>query len=872
MVKAYLRYAQDFAFGLIASRCNGIFDKSGTRFITAVLEGVAIWKARNGEFITLLTDPPTDTHRSAEVKCLSKSPTDDVIAAGYSDGTIKLYDLNTHQLMATYHGHKRAITSFCFSPSGKLLVSGSQDTAICVWDLVSETGLFKLKGHTNEITGLCLMCDDRYLISGSKDGQLKLWELNSQHCWQTLLHERGVIWSLAFHPLKQHLIVGSIGPQLQIYDLVEEPESFVLKPRTTLTRKEEDKAHSLVYTADGRYLACKNASNVVEIFKYQSQEEAQEHHTMKRNASEKILKKLRKESKKRSLTQKELRQQSRHERKLQELSCPPQFTPYKLIQKYEGPSKILSIDFRPSKKTGGVLMEMGITLSSNSFEIVTLSQQDNKEDDRSIRVHQNGHSSGIRTLCLSSNDDLLLSLSDDEIKIWKSDNGSCIHSLSSGEAASGLFAPGDNIVVIGTKFGKLEVFDLHSSTLLESIAVIRGPIWSLIPLPDQSGFISGGVKGHVKFWNWGLKTSSQDQEQVTIKEQLNRALELNYDVMSMKISPNGEILALALLDATIRLFYLDSLSVYLTLYGHKLPVYSIDISADSQLLISGSADKNIKIWGMDFGNFAFVHTTHYFFSVGKDRMLKYWDADKFQLLLELPGHHSEVNCLVISQEGEFLFTGSNDRSLKKWSRLEEPFFLEEEQEKRREQLFDQDLLERDFNVEHKNNDKTESFGIAGQKTVSSINAADSIIEALELTSLELKKDPKEAANPLLLGLEPEAFVLRAIQNIKSTDLEMALLSISFSDALMLLKYLAHWLKKSTGQMEMLCKVTVMLIRLHLSQLASSPNARSVLIEIQANLRPHITHMKNTVGFNLEGIKFIRSLLPTKQDINELNEL
>ena len=47
---------------------------------------------------------------------------------------------------------------------------------------------------------------------------------------------------------------------------------------------------------------------------------------------------------------------------------------------------------------------------------------------------------------------------------------------------------------------------------------------------------------------------------------------------------------------------MDSLKFFLSLYGHKLPVLSLDISSDSSLLISGSADKNIKIWGLDFGD------------------------------------------------------------------------------------------------------------------------------------------------------------------------------------------------------------------------------------------------------------------------------
>ena len=59
-------------------------------------------------------------------------------------------------------------------------------------------------------------------------------------------------------------------------------------------------------------------------------------------------------------------------------------------------------------------------------------------------------------------------------------------------------------------------------------------------------------------------------------------------------------------------------------------VLSMDISSDSTLLASGSADKNLKIWGLDFGDchrslfahgdslmaVAFQPNTHYVFTAG----------------------------------------------------------------------------------------------------------------------------------------------------------------------------------------------------------------------------------------------------------------
>jgi len=80
----------------------------------------------------------------------------------------------------------------------------------------------------------------------------------------------------------------------------------------------------------------------------------------------------------------------------------------------------------------------------------------------------------------------------------------------------------------------------------------------------------------------------------------------------------------------------------------------MDISQDSKLIITSSADKNIKIWGLDFGDChksIFAHEesimsvgfekgmghdgfgstgrgSHLFWSIGKDGLVKYWDGDK----------------------------------------------------------------------------------------------------------------------------------------------------------------------------------------------------------------------------------------------------
>jgi U3 small nucleolar RNA-associated protein 12 len=93
---------------------------------------------------------------------------------------------------------------------------------------------------------------------------------------------------------------------------------------------------------------------------------------------------------------------------------------------------------------------------------------------------------------------------------------------------------------------------------------------------------------------------------------------------------------------TVKIFYVDTLKFFLSLYGHKLPVISMDISFDSRIIITASSDKTVKIWGLDFGDChrsllahtdavmacRFVWGTYYFFTASKDKSVKYFDGEK----------------------------------------------------------------------------------------------------------------------------------------------------------------------------------------------------------------------------------------------------
>lgn len=82
----------------------------------------------------------------------------------------------------------------------------------------------------------------------------------------------------------------------------------------------------------------------------------------------------------------------------------------------------------------------------------------------------------------------------------------------------------------------------------------------------------------------------------------------------------------------------------------------------------GDCHKSIFAHSDSVMNVKFVNNTHYFFSVSKDGYLKYWDADKFELILQLNKHVGEIWCLAISSAGDLVYTGGHDKTIRSWKR------------------------------------------------------------------------------------------------------------------------------------------------------------------------------------------------------------
>ncbi|XP_046345376.2 WD repeat-containing protein 3-like [Haliotis rufescens] len=903
LTKQYLRYQHSAVFGIVGSQKSNIvfLDIRGTRgkyCAVGACENVLIWDLRTGE---KFNDLKGDKH---EVTVICRCPDKRHLAVGYDDGTVRVFDLTSGDLLITFSGHKSAVTALRYDRQGLRLVSGARDTDVIVWDIVNESGLFRLRGHKGQITQVCFLKENNVLVTSSKDTFIKFWDLDTQHCFKTLVGHRSEVYDFVLLKNDHRLVTGSSDSELRVWDITykgqevadaaESPEKK-LKLDTSEDEEEEeeselnilkctkvgsvmrlgrDRVVSMVTDELESILVCHGNAANVDVFALPSEEKLKKH-----------LAKREKKAK-RKLKEEEGEGEVTVEIKLMD--------EIKRMTAVKMAAKVRALDLLEEQE--GESVKCVCLLNNNSIQTSAIHVDNKKAELSDVKtLGLPAHRTTPRTTCFSSDNLAILSASSESIKIWNRDSLQPIRTMPCEYAITSMFAPGDRHVIIGTKSGKLQIFDVASGSLLEDIEAHSGPLWSVSMAPDKRGIMTGSADHNIKFWNFELikdEEHSSTSKRLTLEHK--KTLKMDEDVLCVKYSPDQKFVAASLMDNTVKVFFSDTLKFFLSMYGHKLPVLCMDISSDSTLLVTGSADRNVKIWGMDFGDchksiFAhddsimciqFVPRTHLFFSGGKDRKLKQWDADNFELVSTLQGHHGEVFSLTVSSSANFVVSGSQDRSLRLWEKTQEVLVLEDEREMEREQEFEE-AISNEMEVVVPGETTTE-VALAGKKTVETVKAAERLMEAIEvyreesaniqLHKAECQKTGKELAppqlNPLILAYgvtSPTRYLLEVIKRIKSSELEEALLVLPFGYVMDLLKVLDIFLQAG-WEPELSCRCLLFLLRVHHGQITSSQALLPVIDRLRTCTLTQVTQLRDQIGFNLAGLQFLQGQIERTDEV------
>lgn len=436
-----------------------------------------------------------------------------------------------------------------YNKLGSLLASGSKDNDVILWDVIGETGLFRLRGHRDQVCYLqpcsmivsCLFCvnvfillcvlqvtdlvfleSGKKLVSSSKDKFLRVWDLETQHCMQIVSGHHSEIWSIDVDPEERFLVTGSADVELRFFTVnheLNEDHSIsdasgaeivnngdkpsldkwqILKQFGEIQRQSKDRVATVRFNKSGNLLACQVAGKMVEIFRVLDSAEA------KRKAKRRLHRKKEKKSAKGAvevIENGDIIHRSEGDGNNPMVTVPDVF---KLLQTIRATKKICSICFCPITPKGS-MAALALSLNNNLLECYSIESHANT---KTVAIELYGHRSDVRSLTLSSDNTLLMSTSHNAVKIWNPSTGSCLRTIDSGYGLCGLIVPNNKYAFVGTKSGRIEVFDIGSGTCIEVLEAHGGSIHWIAAIPNEDGFVTGSADHDVKFWEYRVKQKS----------------------------------------------------------------------------------------------------------------------------------------------------------------------------------------------------------------------------------------------------------------------------------------------------------------------------------------------------------------------------
>ncbi|MEH1926882.1 serine/threonine-protein kinase [Nostoc sp.] len=189
---------------------------------------IKLWDVNSGREICTMTG------HQLQVNAVAFSPQGQLLASASYDRTIRLWQISAledfqrelqnrpcYSLLGTLSGHAWAVLTVAFSPDGKILATGSDDNTIKLWEVNTGQLICTLVGHSWSVVAVAFTADGETLLSASCDKTVKLWRVSTAEEIVTLSGHVDSVSAVAVSKVRQLIASGSRDKTIKLWQLVE---------------------------------------------------------------------------------------------------------------------------------------------------------------------------------------------------------------------------------------------------------------------------------------------------------------------------------------------------------------------------------------------------------------------------------------------------------------------------------------------------------------------------------------------------------------------------------------------------------------------------------------------------------------------------
>jgi WD40 repeat protein len=213
--------------------------------------------------VILLNSPPpmqvSDAYRieAGRFSSLALSPRSWLLACGYQDGTVRLWNLHSRTELSPLARHREVVLALAFSPDGRLLASGGLDNTVTLWEPEASVRRQRRTLQAEDSVWAAAFSPDGRMLAtcGGLDMRVRLWNPGNGALLRTLIGHDERVTALAFSPDGQLLASGG-GMNDGTVRLWNPASGALLR---TLTTGQKGNSDSVAFSPDGRLLATSSA-------------------------------------------------------------------------------------------------------------------------------------------------------------------------------------------------------------------------------------------------------------------------------------------------------------------------------------------------------------------------------------------------------------------------------------------------------------------------------------------------------------------------------------------------------------------------------------------------------------------------------------